>query len=217
MKGVVDKIISTITEPEDVFGFGISALFDIMDEPYLDKVIKEIRINRKNSIHFAPFLKKLDDFYNDRRSGIERQRYQPLVVSEDVNALTVDGLRFTNENITGEVTTRMNFMMAGAGNSIKPTMYSTRLELEETRVPLDVYGWFFAKGTTLVQGCKFPRANRTATYVEFGSSNVGDELDPDHVLFWRNRITNPADYLEHIQFKTIPIHVHIIDRRSVET
>jgi hypothetical protein len=136
-------------------------------------------------------------------------------VSVDLNALTTEGIRLANQHITGEVNSRFLWMMSGRGNTKKPTMYSDQLEDENSRQPIDQQGWFFARGTTLVQGCKFPSTLPNALVVEFGSSNVGSPSSPDHTLFWRNRITTPTQYIDHKQYLDLYIHVHIVDYRSI--
>jgi|SRR5580765_261933 len=207
---ILKKIITRQEQPAT--GVGLSAAWDIEYLPYLEKVFEEIGREKANSKYYELFVGSMIDQYEDRRY---QRNYAPRHVSVDMNSLTVDGITLCNQNITGEETTRFLWMMSGTGNTVKPTMYSQKLENENARIAIDQQGWFFARGTTLVQGTKFPTSLPTATIVEFGSSNVGDPSSPDHVLFWRNRITNSAQYVSHIQYKTVYLHVHVIDFRSV--
>ncbi len=207
-------IKNVLTEPTPVLGLGISATWDERDSKYLDKIFDEIRINRADSKWFEAFILQMNDQFMDKRSGRNHQ-YEANTVSVDKNALTVEGLRLCNQNITGEVNSRFLWMISGTGNTLKPNMYSEKLEAENARVAMDQQGWFFARGTTLVQGCKFPTSLPSATIVEFGSANVGDQNDSDHTLFWRTRITQSSQYVVHEQFKTIYLHVHVIDFRSI--
>jgi hypothetical protein len=195
-------------------GIGLSASWDYQDLKYLDKIFEEIRVNKSESKWFDTFILNMNDQYMDRRSGMDK-RFEANTVSVDQNALTTEGLRLCNQNITGEVNQKFLWMMSGTGNTVKPTMYTSKLENENARVAIDQQGWFFARGTTLVQGCKFPTSLANATVVEFGSSNVGDQNDPDNTVFWRTRITAPSQYIQHVQYKDIYLHVHIVDFRSI--
>lgn len=210
-----ENIIKNIlTEPAPLLGLGISASWDARDEKYLEKMFEEIRLNRAKSKWFDHFVLQMNDQFMDRRSGRDT-RYEANTVSVDSNALTVEGIRLCNQNITGEVNSRFLWMLSGTGNSLKPNMYTEKLENENSRQPIDQQGWFFARGTTLVQGCKFPTALPSATIVEFGSANMQDQNDPDHALFWRTRITDSSQYVIHKQYQTIYLHVHLIDYRSI--
>ncbi len=214
MKKKKDLVKYVLTEPAPVLGLGISASWDLQDSKYLDKIFEEVRLKKSESKWFDAFILQMNDQFMDRRSGRDR-RFEANTVSVDQNALTVEGLRLTNQNITGEVNSRFLWMISGTGNSLKPNMYTEKLENENARQPMDQQGWFFARGTSLVQGCKFPTTLPSATIVEFGSANVGDQNDPDHTLFWRNRITQSSQYVVHTQFQTIYMHVHLIDFRSI--
>lgn len=207
-------LTNILTEQQPVLGLGVSALWDCSGEEYLSKVFEEIRTNKANSKWFEPFILQLNDQYMDRRAGRD-PKFEADTVSVDLNALTTEGIRLANQNITGEVNSRFLWMQSGTGNSRKPTMYSDKLENENARVAIDQQGWFFARGTTLVQGCKFPSTLPTATVVEFGSANVGSPDDPNHTLFWRNRITTPTQYINHKQYTDLYLHVHIVDYRSI--
>ena len=136
MKGVI-KIVTqmkkenilkhVLQEPAPVLGMGLSASWDLRDMRYLDRIFDEIRINRAESKWFEPLILSMNDQFMDRRSGIDR-RFEANVVSVDKNALTTEGLRLCNQNITGEVNQRFLYMMSGTGNTVKPTMYSEHLE-----------------------------------------------------------------------------------------
>jgi hypothetical protein len=210
-KNIINYILK---EPNPVLGIGLSASWDYQDLKYLDKIFEEIRVNKSESKWFDTFILNMNDQYMDRRSGMDK-RFEANTVSVDQNALTTEGLRLCNQNITGEVNQKFLWMMSGTGNTVKPTMYTSKLENENARVAIDQQGWFFARGTTLVQGCKFPTSLANATVVEFGSSNVGDQNDPDNTVFWRTRITAPSQYIQHVQYKDIYLHVHIVDFRSI--
>lgn len=201
-----------LQEPAPVLGMGLSASWDLRDMKYLDKIFTEIRMNRSQSRWFEPFIMSMNDQFMDRRTG---RQFEANTVSVDMNALTTEGLRLCNQRITGEINQGFNYMMSGTGNSVKPTMYSEHLEAENSRIAIDQQGWFFARGTTLTQGCKFPTSVPTATIREFGSSNVSDPGDPDHTLFWRSRITDSSQLVNHVQYETVYLHVHLVDFRSI--
>ena len=203
-----------LQEPAPVLGMGLSASWDLRDMRYLDKIFDEIRINKAESKWFEPLILSMNDQFMDRRSGRDR-RFEANVVSVDKNALTTEGLRLCNQNITGEVNQRFLYMMSGTGNTVKPTMYSEHLENENSRIAIDQQGWYFARGTTLTQGTKFPTSIPTAVIKEFGSSNVADPNDPDHTLFWRSRITDSSQYINHTQYVDIYMHIHLVDFRSI--
>lgn len=203
-----------LQEPAPVLGMGLSASWDLRDMKYLDRVFDEICINRSQSKWFEPLILNMNQQFMDQRSGMDT-RFEANTVSVDRNALTTEGLRLCNQNITGEVNQRFLYMMSGTGNNVKPTMYSEHLEAENSRIAIDQQGWFFGRGTTLTQGCKFPTSIPTATIKEFGSSNVADPDDPDNTLFWRSRITDSTQLINHVQYETVYLHVHIIDFRSI--
>lgn len=211
---VKDMLTNILTEQQPVLGLGLSARWDLSSEKYINDIFEEIRTNKSNSKWFEAFILQMNDQFMDRRSGRDR-RFEAEVVSVDMNALTSEGIRLANQNITGEVNSRFLWMMSGTGNTRKPTMYSEKLEKENSRQPIDQQGWFFARGTTLVQGCKFPSSLPTASIVEFGSANVGSQTDRDHTLFWRNRITSPSQYINHKQHQDLYLHIHVIDYRSI--
>jgi hypothetical protein len=209
-----DILKYVLEESQPVLGIGVSASWDVRDERYLNAIFEEVRTNKSQSKWFDAFINQMNDQYMDRRSGRD-SHLEAQTVSVDLNALTTEGLRLANQNITGEVNSRFLWMLSGTGNTTKPTMYSEQLEKENARVPIDQQGWFFARGTTLVQGCKFPTTLPSATIVEFGSANVGDKNSADHTLFWRSRITSSSQYIPHIQNGSIYLHVHVIDFRSI--
>lgn len=209
------KIVHILRTQNEAIGFGLSASYRIEDFEKIQKYWDDIKINKGNSKYLDILCQSLEDSFNDRKYGREKILPAPQNTSIDTNSLTTEGIRLTNENITGQDDTRFNWMISGRGNAVKPTMYAYELEDENARMSIESQGWFFARGTTLVQGCKFTDSIANATIVEFGSANVGDPDDPDHTLWWRNRITSPSQYIEHRQYETVYIHVHIIDIRSV--
>lgn len=211
-----ESVVSIMRSQNEAHGYGLSALFRKEDFDKIEKYWNDIKQNKGDSKYLEMFCQNLEDKYNDRRSGrINKDFPEPINASLDKNALTTEGIRLTNENITGQDATRFNWMCSGRGNSIKPTMFSDFLEDENARMSIESQGWFFARGTTLVQGCKFIDSITSATIVEFGSANVGDPDEFGHTLWWRNRIVSPSQYIEHRQYETVYIHVHIIDIRSV--
>ena len=209
-----DIIKYVLTEPSPALGIGLSASWDIRDEKYLTNIFQEIRTNKSESKWLDAFILQMNDQFMDRRTGRD-VRMEAQTVSVDQNALTTEGLRLCNQRITGETNSKFLWMMSGKGNSKKPNMYTDQLENENSRQAIDQQGWFFARGTTLVQGCKFPSSLPNATVVEFGSSNASNKSNPDHILFWRNRITSSSQYVRHEQYKSIYLHVHIVDFRSI--
>lgn len=206
------NVINTkTTDPIDwPKGFGASSTWRASDYDKLVSIMNDIQDGNRDK--FAGLMYMLVDQYN-RPNGYSKSDFAPYNSSLEENIVTFPGISLCNKNITGEDYTRFLYMMSGRGNTEIPTIYSTGLEDENSRMSILSTGFYFASGTAIFQGCVFPTTIPDDIIVEFGSATHLQPTNPLHTMFWRNRIIDPSKYIYHYMNQTIYLHCHIIDIR----
>lgn len=192
-------------DKEDVFGLGVSSLWDAK---YFDKINDIFYDIRKGKIEL---LQDMVDLCVDLPKGKD---FAPKSSHSHKNVITHPGIALTNKNITGQDMTRFLYIFSGTNNSEQPTIYSTGIPDENARMSILDTGFYFASGTALFQGVVFPTTIDDAQVKAFGSATHSDPNAPGYTVFWISRILDVTKYINHFKTKTIYTHMHIVDRRS---
>jgi hypothetical protein len=210
------EITSTIVEPIEESGYGISSTYNASDYDRLMDIMHDIRKGDKQL--FLQFVSDSVDIFHGTvpTKVLDKSplRTVPRTVSIDHNVITHQGIALTNKNITGEDMTRFLYIMSGTGNTEIPTIHSDHVEDENARVSILDTGFYFASGTALFQGAVFPTTIPDADVKSFGSATHNSAEEFGYTVYWVNRILDSSKYVRHEQMKTVYSHLHIIDRRS---
>jgi hypothetical protein len=207
------EITSTIIEPVQEEGFGVSNTYLAKDYDKLLDIMADIRSGKKEL--FQQLVNDSVDIFH----GVVPKRPDstvpiPKTSSIDHNVITHPGIALTNKNITGEDMTRFLYIMSGTGNTETPTIHSDHVEDENARVSILDSGAFFASGTALMQSAVFPTSIPTAVVKTFGSATHNSPDEFGYTTFWVSRILDSSKFVYHEQNKSIYSHLHIVDRRS---
>lgn len=206
MTTTVRKPTTTISDSEEISGYGISSLWDAK---YADKLSDIFYDIRKGKIELLQDMVNLCIDLPTKGND-----FAPKLSHTAHNVITHPGIALTNKNITGEDMTRFLYIFSGTDNTQTPTIYSTGIADENARMSILDTGFYFASGTALFQGCVFPTNIPDAVVKSFGSATHSDPDDPGHTVFWVSRIMDVTKYINHFQNKTVYTHMHVIDRRS---